>query len=129
MAAVSAFGGLTARVVPAGTSGVYGAVDPPSPRQPGTDGVESRAAHAKGSGSDEPATPPRDQRYHGHDRDRDPGGDLGGWAQPAYAGGIARRADQGQRGYHRQVAGGRLPARASLHPPPVAGSVSSLTRV
>src|ERR1700680_293703 len=126
MAAVSAFGGLTARVVPAGTSGVYGAVDPPSPRQPGTDGVDSRAAHAKGSGSDEPATPPRDQRYHRRDRGSDPRGHSGGGAQPAYSGSTQRPADQGQRRYYRQVAGGRLPTRAFIDARPVAGSVSSL---
>jgi hypothetical protein len=65
MAAEPACGGLTARVVSAGTGGVHGAIDPPSPRQPGADGVESRATHAKGSGSDEPGTPPRDQRITG----------------------------------------------------------------
>jgi hypothetical protein len=42
---------------------VYGAVVPPSPRQSGTDGVDPPAAHAKGSGSDEPATPPRERSW------------------------------------------------------------------
>ena len=59
----------------------------------------------------------------------DPRGHLGGRAQPTYAGGTAQRADQGHRGYHRQVTGGRLSARASVHARPVAGSISSLPRV
>src|SRR3984893_8665663 len=73
---------------------VHGAIDPASPRQPGADGIESRATHAKGSRSDEPATPPRDQRYHRRDRGSDRGGQPGGRAQPAYAGRTPRPADE-----------------------------------
>src|SRR6267154_2174310 len=129
MVAISAFGRFAERIVPAGTGGMHGAFDPPASGQPGADGFESRPTHAKGFGSDEPATAPRDQRYHRPDRHHDPRGHLGGRAQPTYAGGTTRWAGQGHRGYHRQVTGGRLSARASVHARPVAGSISSLPRV
>jgi len=69
------------------------------------------------------------QRYHRCDRNKNHRGHLSGGTQPAYAGGTTRWAGQGLRGYHRQVAGGRLSARASVHARPVAGSISSLPRV
>jgi hypothetical protein len=78
MAAISTFGRFTARVVPAGTGGLYGAFDPPTSGQPGADGFESRPTHAKGFGSDEPATAPRDQRYHRCNWNDDHEGPLGG---------------------------------------------------
>ena len=78
VAAISTFGRITVRVVPAGADGLHGAFDPSSSGQPSADGFEPRPTHAKGFGSDEPATAPRDQRYHRCDRNDDHEGHLGG---------------------------------------------------
>jgi hypothetical protein len=58
MVATSSFGGTVAWIVPAGTGGLHGALDPPSSGWPGADGIESCPTRTKGVGSDEPAVAP-----------------------------------------------------------------------
>src|SRR5438445_11446598 len=115
MAAVPAFSGAAAGVVPAGTGGLHGALDPPSSGWSGTDGVESCATHTKGVGSDEPEVAPRHQRYHRYDRASDHRGDLGWRAQPTDVGETARRADQSQRTHECKIFGRGLPTRSPGH--------------
>ena len=110
MAAVSAFGGLTARVVPAGTSRVHGAID----LRHRDSLVQMASTHVQHM---QKALDQMNLQLN-HVISDITGvtglaiveAILAGRAQPAYAGCTPRSADQGQRGYHPQVAGGRLSA-------------------